>query len=80
MCVFQGDVPSGEEATREEEKEADNQVTKDEVLRFPTNCPECNAPAETNMKVTGESFLLQSLLRKLDAKNTLLYRTRSDRK
>ena len=25
---------------------------KEEVLHFPTNCPDCNAPAETNMKVT----------------------------
>ena len=51
----------GEEVRVEEEE--DNRVTKDEVLRFPTNCPECNAPAETNMKVTGES--LQSVRRKL---------------
>ena len=29
-------------------------VGEDEVLSFPTNCPECNAPAETNMKLTGE--------------------------
>lgn len=25
---------------------------KDEVLQFPTNCPQCNAPCMTNMKVT----------------------------
>ncbi|NP_001121222.1 ZPR1 zinc finger L homeolog [Xenopus laevis] len=24
---------------------------RDEVLQFPTNCPECNVPAETNMKL-----------------------------
>lgn len=24
-----------------------------EVLTFPTNCPECNAPCETNMKMTS---------------------------
>lgn len=29
-------------------------IGKDEVLRFPTNCPNCNAPAETNMKLVGE--------------------------
>lgn len=31
-----------------------------EVLTFPTNCPECNAPCETNMKMT--SILLQNTL------------------
>jgi zinc finger protein len=29
---------------------------RNEVLQFPTNCPECNAPCETNMKVTGEAL------------------------
>ena len=32
----------------------------EEVLHFPTNCPDCNAPAETNMKVTSE-FASRSL-------------------
>jgi len=27
---------------------------QNEVLSFPTNCPECNAPAATNMKVTSK--------------------------
>ena len=26
----------------------------EEGLHFATNCPDCNAPAETNMKVTSE--------------------------
>jgi hypothetical protein len=30
------------------------QDLKDEVLNFPTNCPECSAPADTNMKVTSK--------------------------
>ncbi|KAI5635929.1 ZPR1 zinc-finger domain-containing protein [Phthorimaea operculella] len=29
-----------------------DQMVKDEVLRFRTNCPDCNAPADTNMKLT----------------------------
>ncbi|XP_053622866.1 zinc finger protein ZPR1 [Plodia interpunctella] len=29
------------------------QLEKDEVLSFATNCPYCNAPAETNMKLTN---------------------------
>ncbi|CAG9577699.1 unnamed protein product [Danaus chrysippus] len=28
------------------------QLSSDEVLQFRTNCPECNAPADTNMKIT----------------------------
>ncbi|XP_073966478.1 zinc finger protein Zpr1 [Choristoneura fumiferana] len=28
------------------------QLVADEVLQFPTNCPDCNAPAATNMKLT----------------------------
>ena len=34
----------------------------EEVLHFPTNCPDCNAPAETNMKVTSE-FASRSVAR-----------------
>ncbi len=42
---------------KEAEAEDDGDpVGADEVLSFPTNCPECNAPAETNMKVTREYF------------------------
>ena len=26
------------------------------VLSFPTNCPSCNAPCETNMKLIGMLF------------------------
>ena len=33
----------------------------EEVLHFATNCPDCNAPAETNMKVTSELFGQSSL-------------------
>lgn len=29
------------------------QLSADEVLRFRTNCPDCNAPADTNMKITN---------------------------
>ncbi|KAJ0184411.1 hypothetical protein K1T71_000834 [Dendrolimus kikuchii] len=30
-----------------------DQLSADEVLRFRTNCPDCNAPADTNMKITN---------------------------
>jgi len=39
-------IPEEEDTTLSEEK------LKEEVLTFPTNCHECNAPAETNMKMT----------------------------
>ncbi|XP_075046518.1 zinc finger protein ZPR1 [Mixophyes fleayi] len=35
----------------EETPEVSTEDMRDEVLQFPTNCPECNAPAATNMKL-----------------------------
>ncbi|XP_032369546.1 zinc finger protein ZPR1 [Etheostoma spectabile] len=43
-----------EEAAEEEEEDPaanDIDAMRDEVLAFNTNCPECNAPAATNMKL-----------------------------
>merc|ERR1719309_1902106 len=48
-----------------EEKEADpldEKALKEEVLHFPTNCPDCNAPAETNMKVTSIPFFKEVVI------------------
>jgi zinc finger protein len=44
---------SAESDVKEEDKEKED--LKNEVLQFPTNCPNCGAPAFTNMKVTRES-------------------------
>jgi zinc finger protein len=44
-----------EEAEEEKEnttKVTDDESIKDEVLTFLTNCPNCNSPCDTNMKVT----------------------------
>jgi hypothetical protein len=30
---------------------------KNEVLSFPTNCPDCNAPASTHMKLTSKCIV-----------------------
>ena len=38
-----------------EENEEQSTNLKEEVLQFPTNCPNCGAPAFTNMKVTRKS-------------------------
>ncbi|XP_073458494.1 zinc finger protein ZPR1 [Aquarana catesbeiana] len=37
--------------TSEEKSEDDAEDLRNEVLQFQTNCPECNAPAATNMKL-----------------------------
>lgn len=39
-----------------EEGEFPLEEIEGEVLTFPTNCPECNNPCETNMKVTSILF------------------------
>jgi len=35
---------------------------KEEVLSFPTNCPACNAPAETNMKITNIPYFKEVVI------------------
>jgi len=49
-------------AQEEETKPLDEEALKEEVLRFPTNCPDCNAPAETNMKVTSIPFFKEVVI------------------
>nr|SVE75146.1 EOG090X06TU [Daphnia dolichocephala] len=55
----------------EEEEESTHAVTgdnetpeslADEVLRFGTNCPSCNAPCETNMKLTSIPFFKEVII------------------
>lgn len=40
-------------ASDEKQQELDQDL-RDEVLNFPTNCPECGAPATTKMKLTSK--------------------------
>ncbi|OXB62388.1 hypothetical protein ASZ78_009454 [Callipepla squamata] len=48
----QQDAMLGLEGEELDEKPADSaEDLRDEVLQFNTNCPECNAPANTNMKL-----------------------------
>ncbi|XP_042199893.1 zinc finger protein ZPR1 [Callorhinchus milii] len=49
----QQDSALGLKAEEEEEEKPGNTLEemRKEVLQFATNCPECNAPAETNMKL-----------------------------
>lgn len=46
-----------EDSEEAQEKPAAEDL-KDEVLQFGTNCPSCNAPCETNMKVTSKCYSL----------------------
>nr|SVE74204.1 EOG090X06TU [Daphnia barbata] len=59
------------EIREEEEEEITNAVTgdnvtseslADEVLHFGTNCPSCNAPCETNMKLTSIPFFKEVII------------------
>ena len=51
----------GTQTTSEKKQQPQQLDLTDEVLNFPTNCPECSSPADTKMKVTSESFFLISL-------------------
>ena len=42
-----------QEEAEDQEEETTDEISKDEVLTFPTNCPDCNAPAETNVKMVN---------------------------
>ena len=44
-------------ASNEQQEDSErSQNLQDEVLNFPTNCPDCAAPADTKMKLTSEFF------------------------
>lgn len=42
-----------------DDNDASPDTLADEVLHFGTNCPSCNAPCETNMKLTSKTELDQ---------------------
>lgn len=48
LCIYQ--TEDDEESAASATEEAN---LKNEVLQFSTNCPNCNVPVSTNMKVTG---------------------------
>nr|CAG4637037.1 EOG090X06TU [Ceriodaphnia reticulata]SVE72958.1 EOG090X06TU [Ceriodaphnia reticulata] len=52
------------EIKEEDEGEEDdkNIALADEVLHFGTNCPSCNAPCETNMKVTNIPYFKEVII------------------
>jgi len=46
----------------EEVKPLTEERLKEEVLTFPTNCGECNAPANTNMKITNIPYFKEVVI------------------
>nr|CAG4641721.1 EOG090X06TU [Eurycercus lamellatus] len=49
----------------EEDEEADSltaEKLEDEVLHFGTNCPSCNTPCETNMKITSIPYFKEVII------------------
>ncbi|UJR25248.1 hypothetical protein I4U23_006600 [Adineta vaga] len=52
-----------EEAAAEEQAALDaNEVSKDEILKFATNCPYCNSPCDTNMKLTQIPYFKEVII------------------
>merc|ERR1719402_295487 len=54
LCLYTKDEVRDTDDPVLKKTESSNDEVKelhDEVLQFPTNCPECNAPCETNMKM-----------------------------
>lgn len=51
-----------EEEEEEEEDALTGDKLNDEVLSFPTNCHECNAPAETKMKMTNIPYFKEVVI------------------
>lgn len=70
------DDADDQNGTIKEEEEDVTQLIKGEVLDFPTNCHNCNAPCMTSMKVTGIFYfcLIVSLLNSISCRYTALQR------
>ncbi|XP_065563661.1 zinc finger protein ZPR1-like [Artemia franciscana] len=54
LGIYEQSEITNDPVPEEEETSAEN--LSDEVLTFQTNCPTCNAPCQTNMKVTNIPF------------------------
>lgn len=71
LCIYE-DNDTDEKLQKSENNERDSTENatehqkpidlENEVLTFPTNCPECNAPCTTNMKVTKIPFFKEVVI------------------
>jgi len=70
LCIYE-DNETDSKLKTSESNEVKNQSTSEsenpidlenEVLTFPTNCPDCNAPCTTNMKVTKIPFFKEVVI------------------
>ena len=59
---LQSEDPILNKIPEENEDVLDEEKLKEEVLSFPTNCPECNAPAETKMKITSIPYFKEVVI------------------
>lgn len=50
------------DASQDDEQTEGSAVPKDEVLSFQVNCPECNSPTESRMKVVNIPFFKEIIL------------------
>merc|ERR1711963_232700 len=70
LCIYEENETNaklrnseGIEVKREENSEKETPIDlENEVLTFATNCPDCNAPSSTNMKVTKIPFFKEVVI------------------
>nr|CAG4649358.1 EOG090X06TU [Scapholeberis mucronata]SVE93639.1 EOG090X06TU [Scapholeberis mucronata] len=63
--IYEDELKQIKEEEEEEEKETNEETDvafQDEVLHFGTNCPSCNAPCETNMKITSIPYFKEVII------------------
>lgn len=70
LCIYEGNETdamktseNSDVSSEQNTTEKDNAIDlENEVLSFPTNCPDCNAPSSTNMKVTRIPFFKEVVI------------------
>nr|CAG4645548.1 EOG090X06TU [Lynceus sp. MCZ IZ 141354] len=61
LCIYEDELREAENPVHEG-KDLSGEELENEVLQFPTNCPTCNAPCVTNMKVTNIPFFKEAII------------------
>nr|CAG4647076.1 EOG090X06TU [Megafenestra aurita]SVE92411.1 EOG090X06TU [Megafenestra aurita] len=55
-------IKEEDETEQDNEKDENTDLLTDEVLHFGTNCPSCNVPCQTNMKVTNIPYFKEVII------------------